>query len=133
MHLKTQNTDVFCDVNRTKKNTVSSSDDQDNLVLQMYDEHEESEIDLLFRNKRPDWPLKFFDSQVESYELLAPGFEDDERTTWIKNIYYILQHFIPYGASQYDTYIRSQWECACRLKLMPAWSGDSLRRVSSPP
>ena len=126
MHLKTQNTEAFCDADRTKQIEVVLSDGQDDVVFQLYNEYEENEIDNFLRGKIPEWSLEYFDSQVESYELLASGFEDYARIKWIKNIYYVLQKYLARGASKYDTYIRSQWKSACRLQLMPAWSGDSV-------
>ena len=126
MPVRTQNTESFGDVDKMKINAVSSLDDGDNLVLKLYDEHEESEIDLFLCSKKSDWLLQFFDSQVESYELLAPGLEDNERIIWIKNIYYVLQTYLAHGASTYDSYVRSQWTYACRMELEPTWSGDSV-------
>ena len=99
---------------------------EDVQVLQLYDEHAESVLDSFFCSKSNDWSLKYFNSQVQSYEMLAPGFEDDERILWIKNIFYVLQNYLAQGASKYDAYVRSQWSSACRLKLRPSWSGDSV-------
>jgi len=95
-------------------------------VLQLYDEQEESEIGRFFYRKSIEWSSQYFESQVDTYKLLASGYEDDERITWIKNLFYVLQKHLAHGASNHDAYIRGQWKCACRLMLMPAWSSDSV-------
>jgi hypothetical protein len=56
--------------------------------LQLNDELAEGKIDQFLCSKSPEWSLKYLESQVESYEVLAPAYDDEERISWIK-IYFM--------------------------------------------